>query len=204
MEPHVAARHLILASASETRAALLRAAGVDVEIRAARIDEEAIRAALEVEEARPRDIADALAEMKAQKVAQRCPDAIVIGCDQVLEFQGKAWSKAASRDAGRAQLQALRGQTHMLHSAVVLYDAAKPVWRQIGEVRLTMRAFSDAYLEDYLARNWDVAQHSVGGYRIEEEGARLFSRIEGDYFSTLGLPLLPLLGYLSDRGLIAS
>ena len=197
-------RPFILASASETRARLLRAAGLEITQHAARIDEEAIRAGLDAEGASSRDLADTLAEMKARKVAERHPGAIVIGCDQVLEFQGRPWGKAGSIDAGRAQLRALRGQTHILYSGVVLYDGPQPVWRHVAEVRLTMRIFSDDWLEGYLARNWDNARDSVGMYRIEEEGARLFQRIEGDYFTVLGLPLLPLLGYLSDRGLIAS
>ena len=202
--PSRQSRQIILASASETRAQMLRAAGLDIAVMAARVDEEAVRQSMTSEGAKPRDIADALADVKARKIANRCPDAVVIGCDQVLEFAGQAWAKAETADAARAQLQTLRGQTHLLHSAVVLYDAAKPVWRHIGEVRLTMRMFSDAFLDDYLARNWDAARHSVGTYRIEQEGIRLFSGIEGDLFTVLGLPLLPLLTYLSDRGFTAA
>lgn len=195
---------LILASASTTRADMLARAGVTVVLRPARVDEEALRAGFEAEAVAPRDIADALAEAKARKVAGTNPDAVVIGCDQVLEFEGRAWGKAGDRDAARAQLAALRGHRHALHSAVVLYHRAQPVWRHSGEVRLTMRAVSDAFLDDYLARNWPDVQDSVGAYKVEAEGIRLFSRIEGDHFTILGLPLLPLLGYLADRGFIAS
>lgn len=195
---------LILASQSEIRARLLASAGVTVEALPARIDEDGIRAALQAEGATPRDIADALAEMKARKLSEKNPDAVVIGCDQVLDFRKEAWGKPETPDAARAQLQALRGQTHRLLSAVVLYERAEPVWRHVGEVRLTMRAFSDAYLDDYLTRNWDSARHSVGAYKLEEEGARLFSAVDGDYFTVLGLPLLPLLGYLGQRGWIAA
>ena len=195
---------LVLASASPIRLQMLTAAGVTIETRVARIDEETIRAALEAEGARPRDVADTLAEMKARKIADRDPEATVIGCDQVLEFQGKVFGKPATMDEARSQLQMLRGQTHKLLSAAVIYQDAKPVWRHVGEARLTMRQFSDAYLEAYLARNWDSIRHSVGGYKLEEEGARLFATITGDNFTVLGLPLLPLLGYLSDREIIAS
>lgn len=195
---------LILASASDIRLRLLRAAGLSVTSQPARIDEAAIRDSLLSEQAGPRDIADTLAEMKARKIAERCPDALVLGCDQVLALGRQVWGKPEDPDAARSQLFALRGQTHRLLSAVVLYHQAEPVWRHLGEARLTMRAFSDAYLDDYLARNWDSIRHSVGGYKLEEEGVRLFSAVEGDYFTVLGLPLLPLLDYLGLRGWISA
>lgn len=193
---------LILASASKIRADLLRNSGLDVESLAARIDEEAIRAALEAEGASPRDQADTLAEMKAEKISRRFPEAVVIGCDQVLDFKGKVFGKPASIDAARAQLEELRGQTHKLLSAVVLYEKGRPVWRHVGEVRLTMRDFSATYLEEYVARQGDLLLETVGGYQLEAEGVRLFSDVRGDYFTVLGLPLVALLGYLSQRGMI--
>jgi septum formation protein len=193
---------LVLASGSATRARLLAQAGIGVEPRPARIDEEALCHALVADGVRPRDVADALAEAKARKVSRHAADAVVIGCDQVLDVDGAVWGKPDSRDAARAQLRALRGRSHMLHSAVVLYHRGEPIWRHVGEVRLTMRPFSDAYLDAYLGRNWPAVQQSVGAYLMEGEGVRLFSRVEGDHFDVLGLPLVPLLDYLSLRGFI--
>ena len=196
--------HLLLASASPIRLALLQNAGLAVTAHPARIDEDAIRAGLQVERANPRDVADTLAEMKARKLADRNPDSLVLGCDQVLALGNQIWSKPTDQPEATRQLQALRGQVHHLHSAVVLYHQAKPVWRHIGTARLSMTNFSDAYLDAYLSRNWPAIATSVGAYQLEGEGIRLFSAIEGDYFTILGLPLLPLLSYLALRGFIAS
>jgi septum formation protein len=195
---------LLLASSSQIRLQLLRAAAVEVKAIAPRVDEETAKAALLAEAARPRDIADTLAELKARKVAEKHPESTVLGCDQVLELGQEILSKPATPADALAQLRRLSGKTHKLLSAVVLYHEGQPVWRHVGEVRLTMRVVSDAYLQDYVARNWESIRHAVGAYKLEEEGARLFSAISGDYFTVLGLPLLPLLGYLGDRGLIAS
>ena len=194
------ARPIILASGSEIRASLLRNAGLSFETVLARVDEDAIKAGLLAEAAPPRDIADALAEAKAMKVGARNPGALVIGCDQVLDFDGTILSKPRDIDEARSQLQAMRGRRHSLLSAAVLCHQGRPVWRHVGQVRLTMRAFSDRYLDAYLDRNWDSLRHAVGGYKLEEEGVRLFSRIEGDYFNVLGLPLIEILGYLTASG----
>ncbi len=193
---------LLLASASPIRRQLLEAAAIPVEALPARVDEDNIRAALEAEGAHPRDIADTLAEAKARKLAARHPERLVLGCDQVLEFDRRVWSKPETPDQALIQLKTLRGQTHRLLSAAVVYDRAQPVWRHVSRADLTMRQVSDRYLQDYVARNWQQIRHSVGAYQLEAEGVRLFSAIEGDYFTILGLPLLPLLDWLGTRGFI--
>jgi len=194
---------LILASTSPTRLQMLRAAGLDPTPIAPRVDEAAIRDALTAEGAHPGDIADTLAEMKARKVADKHPTDLILGCDQVLALDRETFAKPESPDDARAQLRQLRGKTHKLLSALVVYENAEPVWRFVGEARLTMHDISDTYLDDYLARNWDSIRHSVGCYKVEEEGVRLFSAITGDHFTILGLPLLPLLAWLGNRGMIA-
>ena len=195
---------MILASTSPTRLSMLRAAGLDPTAIAPRVDEATIRDTLVAEGANPRDIADALAEMKARKVAEKNPTDLVLGCDQVLALDRETFAKPETPDDARAQLRALRGKTHKLLSAIVVYENAEPVWRTIGEARLTMHPISDAYLNDYVDRNWDSIRHSVGCYKVEEEGVRLFSAIHGDHFTILGLPLLPLLAWLGNRGMIAT
>ncbi|MEO9651297.1 MAG: Maf family nucleotide pyrophosphatase [Roseobacter sp.] len=191
---------IILASSSEIRAQLLRQAQVDFSTEKARVDEEMIRESLLVEQAKPRDIADTLAEMKARKVSDKNPGSLVIGCDQVLEHRGELLSKPNSPEDALKQLRLICGDRHTLMSAVVIYEDGKPVWRHVGTVRLRMHEVSETYLSDYVARNWASIRHSVGSYKLEEEGVRLFSRIDGDYFTVLGLPLLELLTYLALRG----
>lgn len=193
---------VILASGSEIRAQMLRQAGVDFDVQVARVDEKMIREALVADGALPRDIADALAESKARKVAQKNYNAFVIGCDQVLEFNGNLLSKPKSPDEAIDQIIAMRGERHTLLSAAVIYNEGKPIWRHVGQVRLRMRDATDAYISGYVERNWDSIQNSVGGYKLEEEGVRLFHSVEGDYFNVLGMPLLPLLAFLTLRGVI--
>lgn len=193
----------ILASGSEIRAQMLRQSGLDLSISVARIDEEMIRDAMLQEDAPPRDIADTLAEMKARKVSDKSPGALVLGCDQVLDHRGALLSKPNSMQEAITQLQSMRGDRHTLLSAAVICEDGKPIWRHVGVVRLRMHDVSDSYLNDYVTRNWDSIRHAVGAYKLEEEGVRLFSRIEGDYFTVLGLPLLELLSYLRLRGDIA-
>jgi len=197
-------RPLILASTSASRLQMLQAAGLTITAHPARIDEENIRVGLDAENASPRDIADALADMKAAKISARMPDQLVLGCDQVLDFKGQVFAKPETPEQARNQLLALRGQTHALLSAAVLYESTQPIWRHVGKARLKMRDFSNSYLDAYLSRNWPAISQSVGGYMLESEGVRLFDQIDGDYFTILGLPLLPLLSYLSTRGFIPS
>lgn len=191
---------IILASTSQIRSKLLDGAGVSHDVVASRIDEDSVKKALEAEGAPPRDIAATLAEMKARKIAEKGQGGLVIGCDQVLSLKGEVLSKPKTIEDARGQLNALRGETHQLLSAAVIYEDLKPVWRHVGVARLSMRDFSDDYCDDYLARNWDSIRWAVGGYKIEEEGIRLFRMVQGDTFTIQGLPLLELLSYLTLRG----
>jgi len=193
---------IVLASGSEIRAQLLRNAAVPFEVQIARVDEDTAKHALLAEGAPPRDIADALAEMKARKISDKIPGAMVLGCDQVLDFDGNMLSKPENRDQAFSQLKAMRGKRHSLLSAAVIYQNGEPIWRHVGQVRLRMRMSSDAYLRDYVDRNWDSIRHAVGGYKLEEEGVRLFATIDGDYFNVLGMPLLELLNFLAVKGVI--
>ncbi|MFU8880802.1 MAG: Maf family protein [Rhodobacterales bacterium] len=194
------AQTLILASGSTIRAQLLAQAGLEFLVEQPRVDEEMLRSALLADGATPRDLADALAEMKSLRVSKKNPDAMVIGCDQVLDFGGQVFSKPRSRAEARQQLMQLRGKRHSLLSAVVICEAGKPIWRHIGQVRLFVRDFSEAWLDGYLDRNWPDIADAVGAYKLEKEGVRLFSRVDGDYFTVLGLPLLDIVSYLSLRG----
>ncbi|MGM0659562.1 MAG: Maf family protein [Pseudomonadota bacterium] len=191
---------LILASTSRTRRHLLENAGLSIEVVPPRVDEQMIRAGMLAEDHTPRDIADALAEAKASRVSGKWPGALVLGCDQVLDLDGDLLSKPETPEAARAQLLALRGRRHDLLSAAVICEDGAPIWRHVGTARLTVRLFSDAWLDSYIERNWPGISESVGAYKLESEGVRLFSRIEGDYFTILGLPLLDLLGFLTLRG----
>ena len=191
---------LVLASGSGIRRQMLENAGVSFEVSLPRVDEDAVRQSLLPEAASPRDIADALAELKARKVSTRMPGALVLGCDQVLSFDGQIMAKPSSRADAEQQLRQLRGARHQLLSAAVIYEDGQPLWRFVGTVRLQMRDFSDSFLTAYLDRNWPDISNSVGGYKLESEGVRLFTRVDGDYFTVLGMPLLEILSYLTLRG----
>ena len=195
---------LILASTSQIRARLLARAGLVFITAAPRVDEEAIRSAMQADSTSPRDIADSLAEAKALKISDKNPEAMVLGCDQILALGDTIFAKPDTPAQAISQLRALRGQTHHLYSATVIYQNGQPQWRHIGHARMTMRALSDQALTAYVAAEWESIRHSVGCYKIEERGIQLFSQIDGDVFTIQGLPLLALLNYLAVRGVIAS
>jgi septum formation protein len=190
---------VILASKSAARRAVLDGAAVPYDVVVAGVDEDAVKTGLLAEGATPRDIADALAELKALRVSRGRSD-FVIGADQTLDLDGQLYDKAEDIGAARERLKILRGKTHKLHSAVVVAKDGAPIWREVVTARLTMRDFSDDFLESYLRAEGDASLGSVGCYRLEGPGAQLFSRIEGDYFAILGLPLMGLLDLLRRHG----
>ena len=194
---------VVLASQSSSRAALLAGAGVVFEKASSGVDEAAVKAGLLAEGATPRDVADALAELKAVKVSRARPGALVIGADQTLDLDGVLYDKAETLDEARHRLETLRGKRHKLHAAVVVALDGAPIWRTLESPALTMRPFTDAFLDGYMSRNEAAALSSVGCYWLEGEGAQLFERIEGDYFAILGLPLLGLLDLLRRHGGLA-
>nr|WP_247883190.1 Maf family protein [Azospirillum brasilense] len=182
---------------------MLERAGVRITLAPAAVDEEEIKLAARAEGAPVEDVAEALAELKAQRVTRKHPGALVIGADQMLECEGCWFDKPADRDAARAQLQELRGKTHRLVSCAVVIRDGERLWHHVDRARLTMRPFSDAFLESYLNAAGDDVLGSVGAYHLEGLGAQLFHRVDGDFFTILGLPLLPLLGFLRVHGVIA-
>jgi septum formation protein len=197
---------IILASTSRARREMLAAAGVAFTVEAADVDEPAIRKTLLAAKsaATPPQIADALARAKAEDVSQRHKGLLVIGGDQVLALGTELLTKSKDEAAARATLKKLRGMTHELHSAVALAVDGRVLWTHTGTARLKMRDFSDAFLEEYLTRARDRIGQSVGAYELEGLGVQLFDKIEGDYFTILGLPLLPLLAELRAYGMIAA
>ncbi|HEX4185924.1 MAG TPA: nucleoside triphosphate pyrophosphatase [Stellaceae bacterium] len=195
---------LILASASPIRKKLLAAAGLEVRVESALVDEEAIKRIFQVDRQAAADCALALAEAKARQIAENHRHALVVGADQILVCD-KIWlNKPADLADARAQLQALRGRTHKLVTAVCVVREVVRIWHTVSSAKLTMRYFSDAFLDTYLGAEQPAALGSVGAYRFEERGIQLFSDIQGDYFTILGLPLLELLGFLRTCGALAS
>lgn len=196
---------LILASQSASRRAMLDAAGVPHQAMAAGVDEDSMKASLRAEGVGARDLADALAELKATKLSRRHPADLVLGCDTTVVLDdGTMIDKAESREEQRALLRALSGQRHRLYSAAVICEGGAPVWRHVDRAAMHVRPLGDAFIESYLDSEWPEIGGCVGGYRIEGPGVQLFARIEGSQFTILGLPLLPLLDYLRIRGVLSS
>ena len=195
---------LILASASPSRAAVLRQAGLAALSEPAHIDEAEVKAGLKAEGAGAREIAETLAELKAQKISRRRADSLVIGADQMLECDNIWFDKPADLGQAAAHLRSLSGKTHGLISAVCVVRDGARIWHHVAEARLTMRPLSEDFIADYLAAVGPAALSSVGAYQLEGLGAQLFTRVEGDYFTILGLPLLPLMDFLRNHGVIAT
>jgi septum formation protein len=189
---------LVLASASAARARMLRDAGLSIDVDPPHVDEESVKTTLRAEDLKPRDQADALAELKALAVSRRRAD-LVLGADQILVLEKDAFDKPRDRADAAAQLRLLRGRTHTLVTAAVIAREGVPVWRFVAEPELTMRHFSDEFLESYLDRVGDAALVSVGAYQLEGLGVQLFERTQGDWFAILGLPLLPVLAFLREH-----
>lgn len=193
---------VVLASQSAARAAVLASAGLRFEARPARVDEGAVKAAMHAERAPAEDVALALAGMKASRI--RDADAVVIGSDQLLLCDGVWFDKPADLVAARGQLWTLRGRAHTLVTAVVCHRDGREIWRHVAKPRLVMRPFSEAFLDAYLAAEGERLLSSVGAYRLEGLGIHLFEEVEGEHAAILGLPLLPLLGFLRQHGVLTA
>ncbi len=193
---------LILASSSGARRALLAGAGLSFTAMPARLDEDGLKQRAITEGASAEEAALLLAGLKAERIGRREPDALVIGADQILVCDGRWFSKPDGAETARAHLQALRGRTHELVTAVVCHRGEQRVWHHVTRPRLTMRAFSDAFLAAYVAAEGAQLCTSVGAYRMEGPGIHLFEQIAGDHGAILGLPLLPLLGFLRQHGVV--
>lgn len=193
---------LVLASKSPFRSALLKNAGIEFSTASADIDERAVEAPLYKTGATPEEVAQVLAEAKALDVSEKNPGAVVIGCDQTLSLGDEIFHKPADMEAARRQLLKFSGKTHQLNSAVVLVKDGKTLWRHVSIARMTMRDLDPGFVGRYLGRVGDVALSSVGAYQVEGPGIQLFDKIEGDYFTIIGLPLLPLLAELRKEKLI--
>ncbi len=179
----------------------MRGAGLEFDQVSSRVDEDAIKMAMRADGENTQRQAEALAEMKAIKVSLNTPG-IILGADQMLDLEGEQFDKPTSMDEARSNLLKMRGKTHTLETALVACENGKPIWRVSTKPRLTMRNFSESFLDDYLKQEGELAFTTVGAYRLEAPGVQLFSKIEGDYFSILGLPLIQLLNWLQDRGVI--
>ncbi|MFN4274001.1 MAG: Maf-like protein [Aliihoeflea sp.] len=192
----------ILASASPFRRDMLVSAGLEFEVQKAQTNERAVEAGIEGAGLEPAEIATILAEAKAIDVSERNSGRLVIGCDQVLALDGEILHKCSDMEQARRRLLALSGRTHQLHSAIVAVIDGVTAWRHVSTANMTMRRLEPAYIGRHLARTGEKVLGSVGAYQIEGEGVQLFDRIDGDHFTIIGLPLLPLLAFLRERGQI--
>ena len=196
---------LILASTSAARRAMLAQAGVECDAMAPMVDEQAVKESLLAQGVSARDLADALAEAKAVKLSSKYAAALVIGADQTLSLEDSTMlDKPVDPADAITHLSLMSGKTHKLLSAVVIAEAGQPIWRYVSTSRLLMRPLSQTFIADYVDRHWDDIRHCVGCYQVENAGAQLFAHIKGNHFDIMGLPLLPLLGFLRERGIIAS
>ncbi|MEO8559522.1 MAG: Maf family protein [Rhodospirillales bacterium] len=194
---------IVLASSSATRQRMLREAGLAFDSQSPGVDEEEVKLSLKGSKASAAQIAETLAELKALRVSQGRQEALVIGADQVLDCNGTLFDKPPDMDHAKAQLMALRGKTHVLATAVCVAQNGARLWHHNAQAKLTMRNFSDEFLDRYLGEAGEDVLSSVGVYRLEGPGAQLFTKVDGDFFTILGLPLLPLLDFLRGRGAVA-
>lgn len=197
---HTDSRQLVLASTSETRSHMLRAAGLSFEQKPAPVDEQHMMASLEAEGLGAREATIAIAELKARRASDLHAGAFCIGGDQTLSVEGKVYAKAESLEEAKQHLLELRGQRHSLHSAAAVAVDGKVIWRHADTAQMWMRNFTDEFLDAYLKTARDVTG-AVGCYRLEEEGVHLFDRVAGDWFTIMGLPLVPLLAFLREHGI---
>lgn len=196
---------LVLASQSASRRAMLDAAGVPHEAVTAQVDEAAAKESLIAGGISPRDLADALAELKARKISGLVPAALVLGGDSLVALDdGSLLDKPESREQAAEHLRRMSGRTHDIYSAAVIAEAGRPVWRHVDRARLHVRPLSEAFIAGYLDAEWPVIAGCVGCFRIEGPGVQLFSRTEGSQFTILGMPLLPILDYLRVRNILTS
>ena len=196
-------QRIILASGSQSRRAVLTAAGIEADTIKPNVDEDAAKASFRASDMKVRDQAMQLAELKSVKISMREPG-LVIGCDQMLSLDGEAFDKPVDLADARNHLVKLSGKAHTLETAIVISEEGKPVWRYLARPKLTVRPLSDAFIDTYVEAIGEPLLSTVGAYQLEGLGAQLFTRIDGDYFSILGLPLLPLLDYLRTRGVLLS